>query len=245
MASRPRLPDDFELPDAVNGWQYDPESGKNAHAWYSTAGTEAVGVFSSFGRAYAKVSDERVNGFERGVTFAETELSDDDLHTERERQAVAGVVDDAVAWMQAHTPDEWSHPDVNEAVFDPPAGYVLERYFLEARDTTVYYRREGAESETNLNPGDPPEEVSPDTYQYLVVHIWNGSGNATVSLAPWTRAHDHEMVEVVETPEECGLDVALAMARTYVREHVSDVDSDGDAVASGQTDLQQFAQEIP
>jgi hypothetical protein len=44
---------------------------------------------------------------------------------------------------------------------------------------------------------------------YLYVEACRGSGNATVVLAPWLRAHDDEKHAVLEPPAECGLDVAL------------------------------------
>ena len=57
--------------------------------------------------------------------------------------------------------------------------------------------------------------ASLETRAYLVVAAWRGSGNATVALAPWLRAHDEEMHEVVEPPAECGLAIAVKLAREY------------------------------
>jgi hypothetical protein len=240
MSAKPRLPDGVELPTEVNGWTHDPDSGKNAHVWVSDDETASVGVFSSLGRVYAKVFDERVNGLENGVRLTAVDLDDDDQFTETERQTVADVLDEAIAWMREHAPAEWEHPDVNEAVFDAPPGYELEVCYLEQRDTTVYYHRADAgEAAQRDDDGDLPEPT-PETHPYLVIHTWNGSGNSEISLAPWTRAHDHQMTEVVETPEECGLDVALTMARSYAREHVDGADESGSP--AGQADLQQFAE---
>jgi len=222
MPAKPQLPDGFALPETVNEWEHDPESNKNGHAYYPPDRTQSVTVYSHFNEVVAKVSDERADGFCRNETVVERDLPDDGSHAD-ERRAVVAVLDEAFDWMRAHAPGEWSHPRVNEAVFSPPPGYVLDRYYVEQRDTTVYYRREGAESDVRLGEMEAPDgDPTPETHPYLVVHCWPGSGNTTVSLAPWIGAHDHEMHEVVETPEESGLDVALLKAREYASERVAD-----------------------
>lgn len=66
------------------------------------------------------------------------------------------------------------------------------------------------------------------------ITAWRGSGDATVALAPWLRAHDEEMQEVVEPPAECGLAIAVKLAREYVR---AETGRTRDAPATGQADL--------
>lgn len=244
IPARPPLPDGFGLPAEVNGWYHDPETGKNAHAWYSADGETAVGVFDSLGRVYACVSDERCDGFERSVEIEEVDIPDGDEHTEREGELVAEVVERAVEWMEATEPSDWSHPDVEEAVFDAPPGYVLERYYLEQRDVTIYYRREDVETPNPLagarHPEDIDDDVEPADYPCLVVHCWRGSGNATISVAPWVRAHDHAMREILEPPAECGLGVAISMARQWASENVAEEEDVDEAPQAGQSALADF-----
>lgn len=241
MPARPKLPDGYDLPTDVNGWTHDPESGRNAHVWTCDEEDVSLGVFNTLGTAKVKVFDDRVNGFQSGVTLREVEI--DEQYTEAERETVADVLEYGLEWMERTEPSEWSHPDVEEAVFDAPAGYRLDRYFLEARDTTIYYRREGADRDVRMaGIGHPTEEgdpITPETYPYLVIHTWNGSGKSRVALAPWLRAHDDEMHEVVEPPEECGLEIALRCARDWVQDAL---DVDGNEEPSvGQSGLSTFA----
>lgn len=244
MAVRPALPDDFDLPAEVNGWWHDPESTKNAHTWRSPDETAAVGVFSSTGRVYAKALDERVHGFARADRFAEVDVPDlDDLDERRRRKAalVATTVEKAVDWMSETDPDGWTHPDVNEAALVPPAGYELEYYFLEERDTTIFYHLEDGDEYSILFDDLPDADPTPENYPYLRIHCWNGSGNCEIALAPWVRAHDHEVEPVVEPPEECGLDVAVTLCREWVRENVDfGDDADVERATVGQSALAAF-----
>lgn len=242
MVTKPPLPDGYELPASINGWHHDPESNKNGHAWYSADGETAVAVFSGFESVRAVVSDERCDGLGRGQRVYEREYENDTDGRERERlerQAVVDGIDAAREWMHETEPEEWAHPDVCEAVFDAPIGYELEYYFLEDRESTVYYRREDAEKVSRFAGMHEPETYTRETCPYLYVHQWNGSGNATVALAPWLRAHGPkskhpEIKPVVETPDECGLEVAVTMARQWVRKFV---DAEIDTAAAGQADL--------
>lgn len=77
-------------------------------------------------------------------------------------------------------------------------------------------------------------EANLETQAYLVVKAWRGSGNATVALAPWLRAHDEKMHEVVDPPAECGIAIAVKLAREYVR---SETGRTRDVRTTGQTDL--------
>lgn len=232
MASKPPLPDTFDLPTEVNGWVHDPESNKNAHVWTGGDAERSVGVFSSVGdRVRVAVFDDRVNGFCNRIQPIVREL---DENGETEADGVAWAVERAVEWMDRHAPSEWDHPHVEEAVFDPPMGFELDRYYLEQREHIVCYRQCGEPRDVNLTGRPPESDPSLETRPYLYVECWRGSGNATVALAPWLRAHDNEKHEVVETPEECGLAVALKLAREWVRDQTGET---RDQPAPGQSDL--------
>lgn len=106
---------------------------------------------------------------------------------------------------------------------------------LEEREHIVCYRQENAEKAVCMAGGRTTDkEPSLETWAYLFVEAWRGSGNATISLAPWLRAHDREKHEVVESPDECGLAVALKLAREWVREEAGQT---RDAPAAGQSDI--------
>lgn len=236
MASKPRLPDGYELPGEVNGWRHDPESNRNGHVWTSDEHEVSVAVFNSLSRIRVAVFDDRVDGFANKVEPYREAIPEAVGH-DGEPDLVADGVEAAVDWMQDHAPAEWEHPAVNDAVFDPPAGYVLDRYYLEEREHIVYYRQEDSESAVKMAGGRVSDsEPSLETRKYLYISTWRGSGNSTIALAPWLRPHDHEMHEVVEPPEECGLDVAVLLAREWVAEQRGlDVD---DGVQVGQSSLE-------
>ncbi|WP_455448204.1 hypothetical protein [Natrinema thermotolerans] len=146
MPAKPPLPDGYELPESVNGWQHDPESSKNAHVWTGPEGTASVGVFESVGdEVYAKVVDPRAGAGEELFRLAyDPGDATGAAYTDAIRGAVREGVERAREWMRSTAPSEWSHPDVCEAVFDAPAGYTLERYFHGNRESIVYYRRTDA-----------------------------------------------------------------------------------------------------
>ncbi|MFC4553622.1 MULTISPECIES: hypothetical protein [Halorussus] len=236
MVAKPPLPEGFELPEAVNGWMHDADSNRNGHVWTGEDAERSVGVFSGVSdRVYVAVFDDRADGFCNHIDPVERSFGEDETKAE----ATAWGVEQAVAWMQQHAPEAWDHPAVEEAVFDPPVGFVLDRYYLEQREHIVYYRQEDAEKAVNMAGGRVPEtEPSFGTRAYLVVKTWRGSGNSTIALAPWLRAHDDEMHEVVDTPDECGLAVALKLAREYVCEETGET---RDGVAAGQSDLAEWS----
>jgi hypothetical protein len=241
VTAKPLLPDDYELPDEVNGWTHDPDSGKNGHTWYAPDRSAAVGVFGFGGTIAVKALDERVSGFARSNRVFETEYEHtkdyyEPADPEAPTRAVVEGVDAAVRWME-RTDTDWRHPAVEESAFDPPDGFVLDRYYLEEREQIICYRQEGTESEIEMSGWRLETEPSLETRKYLYVEAWRGSGNATIALAPWLRAHDHEKHEVVDPPEECGIDVALLLAREYVAEQVGD-EAD---VTAGQAPLDAFA----
>ncbi|APX98623.1 hypothetical protein [Natronorubrum daqingense] len=235
MVRKPPLPDGYELPEAVNGWLFDSEDTSNGHVWRSSDYECSVGVFDNLGSVSVRVTDDRVSGFASNVDPERVEYDRADRD-----DALSGALDAARAWMEQTDPAAWSHPDVCEAVFDAPAGYSLETYYLENRETIVYYRRDDAEMGIEIDVrGKGPEALTRETAPYLYVHQWNGSGNATVALAPWTEAHGPktkhpDIKPILETPDECGLEVALTMARQFVREHFAD---SGEIDAAGQSDI--------
>ncbi|WP_200862346.1 hypothetical protein [Candidatus Halobonum tyrrellensis] len=175
--------------------------------------------------------DDRVDGFANRIEPVRREIREEESQSE----AVAWGVERAVAWMERHAPTEWDHPAVEAAIFDPPAGFVLDRYYLEEREQIVYYRQDNAERAVGMAGGRVLDsEATLGTRAYLVVKAWRGSGNATVALAPWLRAHDGEMEEVVDPPTECGLAIAVKLAREYVR---TETGRTRDAPVTGQADL--------
>ncbi|AEH39515.1 hypothetical protein [Halopiger xanaduensis] len=229
---KPEIPDACELPCAINGWLYDTDDTSNGHVWRSSEHDCSIGVFDTIGSVAVRVTDDRVSGFASNITLERIDYDDD-----RDAALVDGFAA-ACEWMTETDPDAWSHPDVCEAVFDAPPGYALETYYLENREAIVYYRDLAFD-------GDRPTRRVPDEYSrencpYLYVHEWRGSGSATVALTPWTEAHGpgsrHPEIEsVVETPSECGLEVAVTMARQWAREHT---EGEIDADATGQAGLE-------
>ena len=232
MVAKSPLPDGGDLPPAVNGWVHDPDSTRNGHVWTSADVDRSVAVFSHFGTTVSvAVFDDRVDGFANRIEPARHDIRDEESQSE----TVAWGVERAVAWMERHAPTEWDHPAIEAAVFDPPAGFVLNRYYLEECEHIVYYRQNNAERAVGMAGGRVLNSAaSLETRAYLVVRAWRGSGNTTVALAPWLRAHDEAMEEVVDPPAECGLVIAVKLAREYVR---AETGRTRDVPATGQADL--------
>lgn len=238
MADKPPLPNDFELTDEINGWHHNPDSGKNAHVWTDADDTTCVAVFEFVDQTYAKVIDTRAGASEE---LFRTEYEIGDVtgvdYTDAKREHVRDAVERAVAWMDGTAPKKWSHPEVCEAVFDTPTGYTLEQYFHGDRKSIVYYARDDVDESPLHGRGDDLSKLTPENAPYLYIHVWNGSGNATVALAPWTHAHSPsskhpEVQEIAETPDECGLEVAVTVAREWARQFVDgtiDTDTAGEA----------------
>lgn len=232
---------------AVNGWRYDAEAPTNGHAWYDAARETSVAVRSPLGdRVTVDVRDERVSGSGAREVLSKLDCSS----REKRADTVADGVEYAREWMAATAPGEWSHPDVSEAVFDAPGGYALAECYVESRETTVYYERADVDpAETAVEArGCSPEEYTRENCAYLYVHVYNGSGNATVALAPWTGAHGPaskhpELREVLQTPAECGLEVALTAAREWARQFV-DSEMDKREPTVEQADLGSFGGEL-
>jgi hypothetical protein len=231
MVNKPLLPDGFELPTDINGWRHAPESNRNGHVWTGASAERSVGVFAGLSDTVRVcVFDDRVDGFCNKIELNRRDIGDEEPKAEATAWGVAKAVD----WMERNAPDAWDHPAVDEAVFDPPAGFELDRYYLEERQHIVCYRQEGEEKAVNLAGRPPDTKPSLATRKYLYVETWRGSGNATIALAPWLRAHDHEKHEVVDPPDECGLAVALKLAREWVREQTG---ATREEPAAGQSDL--------
>lgn len=229
MVNKPPLPDGYDLPGEVNGWIHDPESKKNGHVWTASDAPKSVAVFNHIGTARVAIFDDRVDGFDNNVEPYREEVADGESKVDASAEAVG----QAVSWMETHAPAKWAHPHVEEAVFDAPVGYSLDRYYLEQREAIVNYRRDGrgkaVQGFSDRDEDDPA---------YLVVKVWRGSGNATVATAPWLRAHDHQMTEVADPPEECGLPVALKCAREYAREVTG---LERESPAAGQSGIQEWS----
>jgi hypothetical protein len=240
MAAKPRLPAGYGLPRTVNGWRHDPDDGSNGHTWCFEAGERplSVRVFEHFGRSYAKVTDDRTTGIESGEEIA-TRSRDEDADQTKQATAAA-VVAEAVAWMREHGSSEWSHPRIHEAMFDPPVGYEFGAYEIGQRWSLIHYHRIDTPEKGRLAGVGRPDEVTPETYPYLVIRTWAGSGNSEIEIAPWRCSHDNEREPVADPPAECGLDVAVTVARTFAREqHGSDAPEPSSH--TGQTALRQFA----
>jgi hypothetical protein len=230
MSFKPEIPTDQTLPEQVGEWGYKPDSSWNGLVW---AGEELeVVVFAHVNDTVrVAVVDTRVSGFDSKHTVTSREITDIDQKTGN-----WWGVEKAVAWMKRHDPKSWNHPAVDETVFDAPKGFEVAHYWIEQRETIIVYEQPGGAIEMAGRGRSPKTEPGLDTRKYLYVKVWDGSGNATVALAPWDRSHDHEMTEVVETPEECGLDIALKMAREWVAEQTGKEVSQ----QAGQSGLEMF-----
>lgn len=137
--------------------------------------------------------------------------------------------------MEQHDPETWGHPYVDEAVFDAPPGFEVAEYYVENRESIIYYEQPGDALEMAGRGNDT--EPSLNTRKYLYIRTWRGSGNSTIALAPWEGAHDHQMHEVVDPPEECGLEVAIKLAREWVAEQRGEPPAIN---TTGQTDIERF-----
>lgn len=152
MVNKPPLPEGFDLPEEVNGWIHTPKSNKNGHIWIGESAQRSVGVFSGItDRVRVAVFDDRVDGFCSKIQPVERSFEDGETQAE----ATAWGVKRAVAWMEHHAPDRWDHPHVEEAVFDPPVGFVLDRYYLEERKQIVCYRQKDSEKAVSMAGGRP------------------------------------------------------------------------------------------
>lgn len=238
LVAKPPLPDGYSIPEEVNGWHHDPASNKNGHIWSSPDGSAAVGVFGFGGTIRVKVIDDRVTGLGATKTVHQLDYEHSKDYIEPADQtmppdAVVEAIDVAGRWMEKTDPS-WSHPAVEDAAFDPPVGFVLDRYYMTERQHTVCYRQEDADSRTSLCMDGCNPPASLETRDYIYVEAWRGSGNAEIALAPFLRAHNHQKTAVIDPPDECGLAVALKLARDWIREQTG---ATRDEPAAGQTGL--------
>lgn len=216
MSHKPPIPGDKELPERVNGWVHDPEDTRNGHVWVGEDAERSVVVFGSLDRVRVAVYDDRVDS---GEYVNLTNQTFDDVATQS-TDAVLWGVQKAVGWMEQTHPTEWEHPEVEPAVFEAPPGYELAYYAIGNRAYTVYYRRVNGKDAWEMIGEDLLDDSEPSikTRKYLYIKTWKGSGNSTIALAPWTRGHEHQMKEIVDPPEECGLAKAVRLTYEWVAE---------------------------
>lgn len=233
MGYCPFLPDGYERPAEVNGWRFDPER-YNGLAWFSPSREQSVVVHNITDTVRVVAYDERIASLGGREELERRDIPDDMDAAD----VVAWGVDVAREFMNSHEPDEdWAHPRVNESVFDPPVDHRLRFYRLGARYDEITYEN------VTQRPLRPPRQrrMNADYHPNLVIKVWRGSGNAEIMSAPWTRSHDHVREPVVEPPEECGLDIALTVAREYAREQ-SAVDAGSvESATSGQQTITRWS----
>lgn len=209
-----------ECPKAPDGWGSEPEHPSNGLVWTATDHPFEVYIHRVGRTARVLVSDGRATGSCSRVEIARFEATDDVQYSELPECVTLPAIERAIEWMRATDLDAWEHSSVCEAVFEPPAGYELDQYYVENREAIVYYRRVDASPTQRLAGRGRPEEYTPETCPYLYVHEWRGSGNATVALAPWRGAHGpgskHPEIEpILDLPDGCGLENAVAAARDW------------------------------
>lgn len=249
MPSHPPTFEQTEIPEQVGAWSYAPDAGKNAHVWQDDNQETAVALFSyresGGGRVVVRVYDERVSGCANKQTVATidfTEPADALPPTDSECQAVADGIEAAIAWMETTAPSEWSHPDVPESIFNAPVGYEFDTAYIEDRTRVVYYQRTDYDPQVADIQRRNPQDFAHEQRPYIYVHEWVGSGNTTVALAPWRRAHGPgsrypEIAELEEPPKESGLEVGLTLARNWARRQADESPSPDPQEQCGQTSI--------
>lgn len=238
MTGEPPLPNGYELPVEVNGWVHAPDSNLNAYVWNSADDTAQLRVSGFGGRIMVRIYDARVEGFARSrqlytVGYDNTdEYFDPPEPTPQASPAVVNAIEIAARWMGQHP--NWNHPDIPTEAFDPPAGFSLAQYHLEEREHIIYYEQDTQRSALEMCGQGAGTAPSLTTRKYICIESWRGSGNTTISLAPWVNAHDHEKHEIVDPPEGCGLDIALKLTRDWIQDQS---DTSQEQPATGQTDI--------
>ena len=235
MANRPSIPDNHELPTKVGPWEYDSEATWNGHVWIAEGSPIEVMVFNHISMTRAIVRDSRIKGFDSEHKIESKELPDSVSSPDPEHaEATWWGIEQAVWWMERHDPD-WQHPGVDETVFDAPPGFELDSYAVGNREIIIRYAQPGDALEMAGRRLDTEPSLS--TRKYLMVKTWKGSGNSTIALSPWERPHDHELDEIVDPPEECGLGVAVKLAREWIAEQRGE---SMPANTAGQADITAF-----
>lgn len=243
MTTRPPLPDGYSPPKTVNGWTYAPDSNRNGHIWQDPNGPAVVGVFALAGIISIKAIDTRITGlggskelFKQEYEFTDNTLTPADPGVPT--TTVQTVIKKAASWMNRTPPGTWRHHVIEDGAFDPPAGYVLDQYYLEERKHIVCYRRKDTPKTVSLSGCPPESDPSVETRNYLYIETWRGSGDTTIALAPWLRAHDNEKHPVIEPPDGCGIAVGIKLAREWVHEQTGRT---RDCPAAGQQGLETYS----
>jgi hypothetical protein len=236
MTDKPALPEGVELPNDVGRWTHAPGSNRNGHVWKSKGRNTCLSVAvycGLYNQVRVKVADDRIIGLGGAVELAADDLDNYDTAAD----ATLWGIQRAATWMRAHDPDDWTHPEVYEPAFEAPPGYGLDRYFIRPQKQAVYYLKEGTESRSSIAASQPDTDPSIDTRRYLVLTALRGSGNSTVSVAPWTAATNAELAEIIELPDDSGIAIAHKRAREYVLEHTDTEQETQEKPAVGQSDL--------
>lgn len=189
MGITPELPDG--TPDSINvgAWERDPDP-YNGNVWFGDDGRVSVLIARPFSEVwYSVVRDERVSNSRIEIARGSAE----------EGPTYDDVVEETVAWMETHDPREWEHPEVVEAVFDAPEGFVLDHYGLGTGQPYIRYSREDV----------------PDQYRamHLVVEGYSSTDNWTVTLAGMARTRRVGDGEVLWDPEK-GTPLGSVLAQT-------------------------------
>ena len=219
MVHKPPLPDEKQLPRKVNGWIYDPTNSRNGHTWVGKETVRSVTVYKTHDRIRVTLYDDRVDHGGK-VDYIRREIDEIPM---KPTNAVWWGVKNAVGWMKQTDPTAWEHPEIEPAVFSPPPGYKVANYAIRNRAYIIYYERKTEEEPwemigTNLLSQSEP---SIETRTFPYIKCWKGSGNCTIALAPWLRADEHEMEEIIKPPDNCGLEAAINLTHKWVKEHSS------------------------
>ena len=216
MVAKPPLPDRVDLPSEVNGWVHDPDSNRNGHVWTARDADRSVAVFSHFGTTISvAVFDDRVDRFANRIEPVRRDIREEESQSE----AVAWGVKRAVGWMQRHAPTEWGSFGRRGSRVRP-AGRVRPRPLL-SRGARAYRLLPPRECRTRRRDGWWPcprldgEPGDAGVSRRQSVARERQCDGRTRPLAPGPQ---REMSEVVDPPAECGIAIAVKLAREYVRE---------------------------
>lgn len=241
--------DDLDaIPTPANGWHYDPDAPSNGLVWRAADAHGTVVVMDRLSDEIdISVTDDRVSGIEASIPLSSVSYDVDDANPVEVCRATAAdalrdAVEEAREWMSTTPANDWRHPDISHAAFQAPPGYEFLKYYRQSRETVVHYQLKGSRDKRRVAGVGSPDDVTPQSHPYLVIHTWRGSGNSTVDISPYEFGHDHERTTVVKPPEECGFEVALSLAREWAREEIDDDGPDDpDDLPIGQTAIQQFS----
>lgn len=185
-----------DIPETVNGWTYDPDASWNGDTWRNQEENVAVVVFDHgimFDTSLVRVYDERVGGIEGSIHIDKSPTVTDELSI-----TPVEARNRAVQWMEQTAPSEWSHPLVTEAVFNPPHGFSLNHYYVEAREDIVIYER----SQT------PASVLS----QQIEIEGYRSTGNYTIATQEYGDNIRDGVCRFERVLEEESLETAVDMA---------------------------------